>query len=212
MFATMGDTAKKLTELFLIFLRIGPMTFGGGFAMIPLISEEVVAKRGWLDEKEMDDMLSVAGSAPGGVGVNAAAFIGYRRAGILGAITAVIGVTLPTFVIGLLFYLFYSLLEDNIKVQAALKGIHGAVIGLMVTTAYRMSKSAIFDRMTIGLACLSLLSLTVLHLNPLLVISCGTVIGVAYLFLEEKLGRRIATESRRKTKVKKEAIGPEYYI
>ncbi|THF73449.1 chromate transporter [Cohnella fermenti] len=210
---TMREQTSKLAELFRIFLRIGPMTFGGGFAMIPLISEEVVAKREWLEEKELDDMLSVASAAPGGVGVNAAAFIGYRRAGVAGAIAAVIGVTLPTFAIGLLFYLFYSLLENNVKVQAALQGIHGAVIGLMVTTAYRMSKAAIFDKMTIGLACLSLLGLTVFGLNPLWVISGGTLIGVAYLFVEEKLGHRIATESRRKAKrAKPEAVGPEYYI
>ncbi|RUS46644.1 chromate transporter [Cohnella sp. AR92] len=206
-----GKTSE-LAELLLIFARIGPMTFGGGFAMIPLITEEVVTKRAWLDAKEMDDMLSIASSAPGGVGVNAAAFVGYRRAGVLGAIAAVVGITIPTLIMGLLFYVFYSLLEDNVKVQAALKGIHGAVIGLMLTTAYRMSKTAIFDKMTIGLACVSLLGLTILHLNPLLVIVCGTVIGVAYLFIEEKLGRRIATESRRKAKRKPEVYYPEYYI
>lgn len=130
-----------LFQLFWVFVRIGPVTFGGGYAMIPMIEREISAKRKWLGEEEMDEILSLAGAAPGGVGVNAAAFIGYRLAGVTGAIAAIAGITIPTFIIVCLLSAVYSQLTDQPKVIAAMKGINGAVIALILVAAYRMVRT-----------------------------------------------------------------------
>lgn len=88
---------KMLTQLFVVFFKLGPSTFGGGYAMITAIEREIVDKKAWLKPNEVGDMISVSASAPGGVVVNSAAFVGYRLAGIMGAIISVIAITLPTF-------------------------------------------------------------------------------------------------------------------
>src|SRR4051812_8766650 len=119
---TQKHKLMMLSQLFWAFFRIGPSTFGGGYAMMPSIEREVVVKKQWMEDKELADMMSLAGSAPGGVGVNAAAFVGFRKAGIAGAIAAVTGVTLPTLLIVIALSVFYLLFQDNPKVAAALKG------------------------------------------------------------------------------------------
>ncbi len=83
-----GASWKQLWNIFWAFFKIGPTTFGGGYAMIPVLEREVVQKRQWVNGNEMSDVLSIAGSAPGGIGVNASAFIGYRLAGVPGASVA----------------------------------------------------------------------------------------------------------------------------
>lgn len=135
---------RQLWDIFWTFFKIGPATFGGGYAMIPVIEREVVGKKQWISENELSEVLSIAGSAPGGIGVNASAFIGYRRAGIRGASAAVIGITFPTFFILSLF----MQIELNTKIAAALQGIHYAIVGLIVIAAIKMGKSALFDKTT----------------------------------------------------------------
>ncbi len=181
-------------DLFWVFFKIGPATFGGGYAMIPMIEREVVERRGWIEQDEMNDLLSVAGSAPGGVGVNASAFVGYRMAGVTGAIAATLGITLPTFLIVFVLSLFYSLFHDQPKVQAAFQGIKGAVIGLIAVAAYRMGKSSLFDRTTMIVAAVALMILLLTGLNPIFLILSGLVIGLLIIRVKKALGLRIRTE------------------
>ncbi|SFE79299.1 chromate transporter [Paenibacillus catalpae] len=199
-------------QLFWMFVRIGPSTFGGGYAMMPVIEREVVKKRKWIGEKDLADVVSLAGSAPGGVGVNAAAFIGYRKAGIPGAAMAVIGVTLPTFIIVIVLSLFYLKFQDNPKLQAALKGVHGAVVALIVMAAYRMAKAAIFDKATAALSILALLSLLVLPVTPLIVVAAGIVIGIFLIRAKARAGKKADTEKPSSSHPGQELMYPEYYI
>lgn len=201
-----------LFELFWVFLRISPVTFGGGYAMIPMIEREVSAKRKWLSEKEMDDILSLAGAAPGGVGVNAAAFIGYRLRGVLGAIVAIAGITIPTFIIVCLLSSVYLQLADQPKIVAAMKGIHGAVIALIVVAAYRMAKNAVFDKTTAITAICVLAVLLVLGVNPIYMIVIGLFIGCVLLKIKQLLGLEIRTEKDRRDYSEEESNYPEYYI
>ncbi|MCM3629638.1 chromate transporter [Paenibacillus glycanilyticus] len=201
-----------LAQLFWVFVRIGPSTFGGGYAMMPVIEREVVEKRKWIAEKDLADVVSLAGSAPGGVGVNAAAFIGYRKAGMPGAAMAVIGVTLPTFVIVIALSLFYLKFQDNPKLEAALKGVHGAVVALIAMAAYRMAKAAIFDKATAGLAALALLTLLPLPVTPLIVVAAGIVIGICLILAKRKAGMKAHTEKPSSRHPGQELIYPEYYI
>ncbi|WP_322923660.1 chromate transporter [Paenibacillus campi] len=198
-------------ELFGVFFKIGPATFGGGYAMIPMIEREVVERRGWIAQEEMNDLLSVAGSAPGGVGVNASAFVGYRMAGIAGAIAATLGITLPTFLIVFGLSLFYSLFHDQPKVQAAFQGIKGAVIGLIAVAAYRMGKSSLFDRTTISVATIALTLLLATGLNPIFLIVAGLVVGLLIIRVKKALGLHIRTEKKRSSGNGAQAY-IEYYI
>ena len=90
-------------KLFLTFLKIGAFTFGGGYAMIPLISREAVENHKWIEDKDILDIVAIAESTPGPIAVNAATFVGYRVGGVLGAFCATLGVVLPSFVIIYIF-------------------------------------------------------------------------------------------------------------
>ncbi len=180
--------------------------------MIPMIEREISAKRKWLGEEEMDEILSLAGAAPGGVGVNAAAFIGYRLGGILGAIAAIAGITLPTFIIVCLLSTVYAQLADQPKVAAAMKGIHGAVIALIVLAAYRMAKNAIFDKTTAATAIIVLAVLLFTGINPIYIIAIGLFIGFVLLPIKQRLGLEVRTEKEGQDYAEEESNYPEYYI
>lgn len=185
-----------LWHLFWVFFKIGPSTFGGGYAMMAIIEREVVEKRHWMDEHEVSDLLSISGSAPGGVGVNASAFIGYRLGKIPGAVIAVLGITLPTFLLIFGLSLAYTHLQNEPKIQAALKGIHGAVIGLIAVAAYKMGKNALFDRSTVALAVGSLAVLLLTGWNPIFMILIGLVLGLAIIRVKKWAGLKVTTEKK----------------
>ncbi|MGO4497541.1 chromate transporter [Paenibacillus sp. 2RAB27] len=181
-------------DIFWTFLKIGPSTFGGGYAMIPVIEREVVDKKAWIAEDEISNIIAVAGSAPGGIGVNASAFIGYRLARIPGAVAAVIGIALPTFLIALVLSFFLLFMQADPKVVAAFKGIHGAIIGLIVLAAYNMARSAIFDKTTLITAISTVAILLLLPINPLFMILIGLFIGFIFVKVKETFGFKVSLE------------------
>jgi len=204
---------QMLLQLFWVFLRIGPATFGGGYAMIPLIEREVMTKRQWVKEEDMSDLLAVAGSAPGGVGVNAAALIGYRKAGIGGAVAAIAGMTMPAFLLVLLVSLLYKQYAEYQKVAAAMQGVKGAVIALIGIAAYRMVKSSVFDVATIAIAVVALSVLLITNIHPLFAIAAGLAAGMILIKVKLLLGWKVQTEKVLPTQqVASESIYPEYYI
>ncbi|WP_026263715.1 chromate transporter [Paenibacillus terrigena] len=209
---TASKQLKIYTQIFWTFCRIGPSTFGGGYAMIPGIEREVVEKHGWMREEEMSDLVSIAGSAPGGVGVNLAAFIGYRLAGVMGAILAVAGIALPTFFIVFALSWGYSMFQDHPKIEAALKGIQGGVIALIIIAAYKMAKTALFDKTTaaVGISTVVMLMMTPIH--PIYLIAIGLVIGLVAVQVKKHLGMQVYTEQRESKQQEPEPIYPEYYI
>ncbi|WP_341280410.1 chromate transporter [Paenibacillus sp. FSL H8-0537] len=198
-----------LLQLFWIFFRIGPTTFGGGYAMMPMIERETVQKRQWMDEREWTQLISLAGSAPGGVGVNAAAMVGYRQAGAAGAVIAIVGITLPTLLLVLLLGLFMRVFGDHPKLVAALKGINGAVIALMVMAAYRMARAALFDIATTFVAVVTLTVLLFTAINPIYVVMAGLLGGIVFTKGKELLGMKVLTE---KATVRRSSSEIEYYI
>lgn len=205
----MKNTISRYFQLFWLFFKIGPSTFGGGYAMIPVLEREIVEKRGWISRQEMNDLMSLAGSAPGGVGVNASAFIGYRISKVPGAIAATVGITLPTFIIVFILSSIYSVFQHEPKVQAAMKGIHGAIIGLIAVAAYNMGKNALFDRTTIAIAAASLIVLIATSINPTFMILIGLVLGMIIISVKKKLGMSVQTE---KKSASEHAATIEYYI
>ncbi|MEK5057372.1 chromate transporter [Paenibacillus sp. FSL H7-0326] len=205
----MKNSISRYLQLFWLFFKIGPSTFGGGYAMIPVLEREMVEKRGWISRQEMNDLMSLAGSAPGGVGVNASAFIGYRIGKVPGAVAATVGITLPTFLIVFILSSIYSVFQHEPKVQAAMKGIHGAIIGLIAVAAYNMAKNALFDRTTITIAAVSLIVLMVTSINPTFMILIGLVLGMIIISVKKKLGMSVQTE---KKSASEHAATIEYYI
>ena len=130
----------KLLILFLTFMKIGALTFGGGYAMIPIIEEEVTKKRKWISEIEIMDILAISESTPGPIAVNTATYVGYKVAGIIGGIVATIGLTIPSFVIIFVISFFY---QDFMKwpvIAAMFKGLKVGVIILLFSAVLRLRK------------------------------------------------------------------------
>lgn len=179
---------QKLPAIFMCFLKIGPVTFGGGYAMIPLIEREVVEKRRWLTSEDVTDVFAVAESIPGAIAINSATFIGYRLAGFPGAVAAMLGVLLPTFVIVLLLSVFFLQVRDHPKVEAAFQGIRAAIVALICYAGYKIGKTAVFDKTTLGVAIATVAMLFLPHLHPALMIAGGFFVGMALVALRTKLG------------------------
>lgn len=202
---------RLIWDIFCVFFKIGPSTFGGGYAMIATIEQEIVRKKGWMDDKEMGDMVSVSGSAPGGVAVNSAAFIGYRLGGVPGAIAAVTAITLPTFLIVFLLSYLSIVFKDHAKVEAALKGIHAAVVALIIVAAAKMWRTAVLDAATLVLAAVSLVLLLFTGIHSFYLILGGPVAGILVVLFKRKRGMTVVTEKVR-PQDKQELQFPEYYI
>ena len=136
---------KQLWTLFITFFKIGLFTFGGGYAMIPLIQDQVVNKHKWLRAQEMNDMILIAESTPGPIAINSSTYVGYRVGGFLGAFFATLGVVLPSFCIILIISYFFRDLLSFPLIAAAFKGIKIAVAILILDAAWRIGKAIKFD-------------------------------------------------------------------
>ena len=132
---------KKIWTVFLVFLKIGAFTFGGGYAMIALLERELVQKRKWLDQTEFLDMVAMAESTPGPIAVNSATYLGYKTAGIWGAIAATLGVCLPSFVVIYLISLCLDWFLSFRYVTYAFRGIRVCVVYLILSAGIRVLKT-----------------------------------------------------------------------
>ncbi len=131
---------QSLGSIFISFFKIGAFTFGGGYAMIPLIQREVISTRRWIEEHEFLDLLTLAQSVPGPIALNTSVFVGYKLRGLCGATVALAGTVLPSFMIILLVALFFSDIRYNPVVDAAFKGMRPAVVALIIGPVISLSK------------------------------------------------------------------------
>ncbi|WP_318615237.1 chromate transporter [Sporosarcina sp. YIM B06819] len=180
---------KVLFQLFWTFFKISPITFGGGFAMMPLIEKEVVEKRKWLKSEDITDVFALSQSVPGAVAINSATFIGQRIGGVKGAIAAMIGVALPTFLIVLVLGVLYVFVQDNPKVEAAFISIRVSIVAIITYAAIKIAKTAIIDKSTFIIMIVGILSLFFIH--PVVVIVAGALSGMITIFIKMKLGYKI---------------------
>lgn len=176
-----GDFMKIIFEIFLSIFKIGAFTFGGGYAMIPLIEQEVVNNKKWLNKDEFMDVLVVAQSLPGAMAINASIFLGYRIAGILGAISALIAVILPSFIIIILIAVFFMQFRNNYYVNAAFMGITAAVPMLVLVGAISLAKGIPKNLRSLITILISLIALIFFHINPVVVIIVSGVYGAIFL-------------------------------
>ncbi len=136
----MRNRFKELGKVFATFFKIGAFTFGGGYAMIPLIQREAAERHGWVTEDDILDIIAIAESTPGPIAINSATFVGYRACGVLGSVAATLGVVLPSFV--LIFAISFVLRQfQEIKaVQYAFQGIRAGVLALLCKALWGMYK------------------------------------------------------------------------
>lgn len=137
---TLENRGKKIWKLFAAFFKIGAFTFGGGYAMIPLIQKEAVDKNGWVTDEDILEIIAIAESTPGPIAINSATFVGYRTAGVLGSVAATLGVVLPSFV--LIFAISFVLrqFQELKAVQYAFQGIRAGVLALLCKALWGMYK------------------------------------------------------------------------
>ena len=138
----MKVSPKKLWQVFWSFFKIGAFTFGGGYAMIPLIQNEAVDKRHWVTEDDILEVVAIAESTPGPIAINSATFVGYKAAGVLGSMCATLGVVLPSFVIIFLISFVMQEFREVQAVQYALNGIRVGVLALLVKALWNMYKKS----------------------------------------------------------------------
>jgi chromate transporter len=165
-----------LLQLFTTFFKIGIFTFGGGYAMIPLIEREVIDNRKWIDRKDFLDMLVLAQSTPGPIAVNTAVFVGYKTQGVLGAIATTLGTVLPSFIVILLLAIFFAEVRDNRYVDAAFRAMRPAVVALIVAPLMGLVKGMKWYLSAIS----AVVAMTVWYLgvSPIYLIGAGVVVGI----------------------------------
>ena len=170
---------RQLFDIFLSFLKIGAFTFGGGYAMIPLIQHEVINNRRWIVEKEFVDLLTLAQAAPGPIALNTAVFVGYKLRGYIGAIAAVLGVVVPSFVIILFVAIFFSDMRQNVWVDAAFKGMRPAVVALIVAPIVGLTRG--MNMWLMAVAAATALVVWYYGLSPVWFLMAGALGGVLWV-------------------------------
>lgn len=178
---------KRYLEAFSIFFKIGAFTIGGGYAMVPLIEEEIVAKREWITKEDFIDLLAISQSTPGVFAVNIAIFIGYKLWGMKGSIITTLGTILPSFLIILSIALFFHNFKDNAIVERIFKGIRPAVVALIAVPTFSMAKSAKISRYNIWIPIVSTLLIWLLDFSPIWVIIIAGTGGYLWGKLKKRL-------------------------
>lgn len=173
-------------QLFLSFLKIGAFTFGGGYAMIPIIEREVIDRRGWVARADFLDLLTLAQSAPGPISLNTAVFVGYKLRGIGGALAALAGIVLPSFVIILSIALFFNEIRHNAWVDTAFRGMRPAVVALIVAPVLSLSRG--MHRAMYGVIVATAVAIWAAGWSPMLILAAGAVGGIVYeLWIAKKV-------------------------
>ena len=167
---------KELWIIYKLFFSIGAVTFGGGYAMLPILRREIMENRHWTDEETVMDYYALSQSLPGIIAVNVSVFIGYRRKGVPGAIAGALGIVSPCIVVISIIYYYLSNFQDNLYVQRALAGVSVCVAALILDAVINMWKKGVKDRTGIVICLVMLVLNTVTDLSPiLLIISCALV-------------------------------------
>ena len=179
---------KEYLSLFLTMLKIGLFTFGGGYAMIALLENEFVAKKKWIEKDEFLDMAAIAESTPGPIAINAATYIGFKNAGIVGSIIATLGICIPSFVIIYAISLFFDAFLSLTLVAYAFKGIQICVVYLILSAGLKMlkqMKKTGFNIIIIliTLICMVVLSLFAVKFSTIFYILISGAFGVVVYFL-----------------------------
>ena len=166
-------------EIFKVFFRMGAVTFGGGYAMLPILQREVVETRGWCTSEELTDYYAIGQCTPGIIAVNTATFIGFKLKGVRGGILATYALVLPSFIIiGIIAALLQNF-ADYAIVQNAFAGIRVAVTVLILNAVVKLLKSSVVDKLTLCIFLAVFLLAAVLDVSPVLFVLAAGLLGIA---------------------------------
>ena len=171
---------KHLTELFLIFAKVGAMTFGGGYAMLPILQREVVEGKGWATEEELADYFAIGQCTPGVIAVNTATFIGRKKGGIPGGVAATLGVVFPSLVIISLLAGVITRFSELAWVRNAFAGIRVCVCVLIFNAVWKLGKKSVIDKWTAAIFLLVAAGAILTDWSPVVFVlfaaACGIVL------------------------------------
>ena len=173
---------KTLIDLF-TFCRIGGLTFGGGYAMLPIIQKEIVEEKKWATEEEVLDYYAVGQCTPGIIAVNTATFIGYKVHGIIGAIVATLGVVFPSLIIITIIAALLKNFANYSIVQHAFSGIRVVVIALIVSAILKLAKTSIKNSTTLIIAIIAFILVAFVNLSPIYIVIAAACIGLILKFI-----------------------------
>jgi len=168
-----------ILQLFLIFFRVGAFTFGGGYAMIPILEREFVTDRGWITGEDMLNYVAIGQSTPGVIAVNMATFIGYRRRGFWGALLATLGVITPSLIIITVIAAFILNFSEFVYVQKALAGINISVAVILVSAVWDLGKKSVTDMIGLALAVIAFIAVVVFDVNSIWLILFALIVGIS---------------------------------
>ena len=192
-----------LWKIFAVFAKIGAFTIGGGYAMIPLIRDEM-SRRGWISEEDLPDIVALSQSAPGVMAVNISIFAGHKLRGIKGSIVATLGSILPSFLIILAIAMFFTAFKDNQWVARAFQGIRPAVIALILVPMVDMAHKSCKKWWAWAIAVASLALVAFLSVSPIYIILCVAVLGFSVTWLRERRSVISTERSERRNLTDKE--------
>lgn len=182
----MSPMSNLYCELFKTFFKIGLFTLGGGYAMIPLIEEEVVNRHRWVSKEEMLDLIAIAQSCPGVFAINIAIFIGYKLKNTRGAIATALGTALPSFIIILLIAMFFQQFKENKVVAAIFRGIRPAVVALIAVPTFNLARRAQLNKFTLWIPIASALLIWLMGVSPIWIIIVAAIGGLLYGFVKPR--------------------------
>ncbi len=189
-----------LADLFLTYFRVGAVTFGGGYAMIPILEREVVKKKNWVTEEELLDYYAISQCTPGVIAVNAATFVGYKMKGVLGAVFATLGVITPSIIIITIIANMLSIFSNNKYVESAFKGISIAVCALVFTTVVGLIKKNVKNIFSVLVALFAFLAIGFLDISPIFVVlAVLTASLIRFRIIESKKQRIIKGDELKKS-------------
>jgi len=174
----MSDKWKTFFDMFCSFLKIGSFTIGGGYAMLPLIEQEFVDRKGWVSKEEIVNILALSQSVPGIIAINASLFVGYRIGKIKGACIAAAGMILPSFFIILLIAVVFNQYRSVSVIQDAFSGIRAGITALILFTAIRLARSVIVYKSDLLIAVVSFLLIALFKVHPIVVLLCSALTGL----------------------------------
>ena len=179
---------KLLWKLFLSTLYLSAFTFGGGYVIVTLMKSKFVDEYKWITEKEMLNITAIAQSAPGAIAVNAAIVVGFRLAGFIGVLVAVLGTIIPPFIIISLISLFYEVFRQNQMITLLLAGMEAGVAAVVVAVSVEMALGVVKDKDTILtiMMVVAFIANAVFNVSVIIIILISVLIGIALHFLFQK--------------------------
>ncbi len=178
---------KELFELFLLFAKCGVSTFGGGYAMLPILTREFAENKKWVTEEELADYYAVGQCTPGVIAVNVATFVGMKRKGVVGAVLSTLGIIFPSLVIITVIAALIEGFADNVYVAHALAGIRTAVCGLVAVTVLNLLKKNIKSIFALCIALITLCAIVFFDVSSVIIIIACAIGGITYNVLKEKI-------------------------